>query len=217
MQLFIDTGDVEETRKAWAMGLVDGVTTNPTLIAKSGRNYEEVVRELCDFVGGPVSAQVFATGHDGMMEEARRWAKVHPNVVVKVPMTAEGLRALRSCVREGIRVNVTLCFSAAQALLVGRAGATFVSPFVGRLDDIAEPGTDVIEKIVRIYRNYHFSTKVLVASVRLPTQVVQAALLGADVCTCPFAVLQRLLDHPLTDVGLQRFTADATKIPGRRP
>lgn len=213
MKFFIDTGDVGEIREASAMGLVDGVTTNPSLIAKSGRKYRDVVLEICELVDGPISAEVLSTTYDEMMAEAREWHKVHKNVVVKLPLIPEGLKAVRTCVKEGIATNVTLCFSASQALLAAKAGAGFISPFIGRLDDVSETGMDLIEKIVTIYRNYDFTTEVLVASVRNPTHVVDAALLGADVCTIPFAVLQQLVKHPLTDAGLKKFLDDGKKIP----
>jgi len=213
MKFFIDTGDVGEVREAHAMGLVDGVTTNPSLIAKSGRKYKDVVVELCELINGPISAEVLSTTYDEMMAEAREWHKLHKNVVVKLPLITDGLKALRTCRQEGIRVNVTLCFSPNQALLAAKAGATFISPFIGRLDDVSETGMELIEKIVTIYHNYNFETEVLVASVRNPTHVVDAAMLGADVCTIPFSVLQQLIKHPLTDVGLKKFVEDGKKIP----
>ena len=213
MKFFIDTGDVGEIREAHAMGLVDGVTTNPSLIAKSGRKYRDVVVEICEIVNGPISAEVLSTTYDEMMAEAREWHKVHKNIVVKLPLIAEGLKAVRTCTQEGIRTNVTLCFSPNQALLAAKAGASFISPFIGRLDDISETGMDLIEKIVTIYHNYDYKTEVLVASVRNPTHVVDAAMLGADVCTIPFSVMQQLVKHPLTDVGLKKFVEDAKKIP----
>jgi transaldolase len=213
MKFFIDTGDVKEVKEAHAMGLVDGVTTNPSLIAKSGRKYKEVVVELCEIVNGPISAEVLSTDYDGMMAEAHEWHKLHKNIVVKLPLIADGLRAVRSCAEEGIRTNVTLCFSANQALLAAKAGASFISPFIGRLDDISEKGMELIEKIVTIYQNYQYDTEVLVASVRNPTHVVDAALLGADICTIPFSVMQQLVKHPLTDLGLQKFIEDGKKIP----
>ena len=213
MKFFIDTGDVGEVREAASMGLVDGVTTNPSLIAKSGRKYKDVVVEICELVNGPISAEVLDTTYDGMMAEAREWHKLHKNIVVKLPLITDGLKALRTCVQEGIRVNVTLCFSANQALLAAKAGASYISPFIGRLDDISETGMELIDKIVRIYENYDFPTEVLVASVRNPTHVVDAALLGAHVCTIPFSVMLQLVKHPLTDVGLKKFIEDGKKIP----
>ena len=213
MKFFIDTGDVGEIREAHAMGLVDGVTTNPSLIAKSGRKYRDVVVEICEIINGPISAEVLSTTYDEMMVEAREWHKVHKNIVVKLPLTQDGLRGVRTCAQEGIRVNVTLCFSPNQALLAAKAGASYISPFIGRLDDVSETGMDLIEKIVTIYNNYNYETEVLVASVRNPTHVVDAAMLGADICTIPFSVMQQLVKHPLTDVGLKKFVEDAKKIP----
>jgi transaldolase len=213
MKFFIDTGDVKEIRDATAMGLVDGVTTNPSLIAKTGRKYKDVVVEICELVDGPISAEVLSTTYDEMMAEARAWHKVHDNVVVKLPLIPDGLKAVRSCAQEGIRTNVTLCFSPNQALLAAKAGASYISPFIGRLDDISETGMELIQKIVTIYENYQLDTEVLVASVRNPTHVADAALLGADVCTIPYGVLLQLIKHPLTDVGLAKFVEDAKKIP----
>jgi transaldolase len=213
MKFFIDTGDVGEIREAHAMGLVDGVTTNPSLIAKSGRKYRDVVVEICELVNGPISAEVLSTTYDEMMAEAREWHKLHKNIVVKLPLIPDGLKAVRTCVGEGINTNVTLCFSPNQALLAAKAGASYISPFIGRLDDISETGMELIEKIVTIYQNYDFKTEVLVASVRNPTHVVDAALLGADVCTIPFSVIQQLVKHPLTDLGLKKFIEDGKKIP----
>jgi transaldolase len=213
MKIFIDTGDIGEIREAAAMGVLDGVTTNPSLIAKSGRKYKDVVREICELVDGPISAEVLTTTYNEMMAEARDWAKVHANVVVKLPSTLDGLKAVRSCVKEKIHTNVTLCFSPSQALLAAKAGAGFISPFIGRLDDVSEEGMQLIEQIVAIYRNYDFDTEVLVASVRHPMHVVQSAIIGADVCTIPFKVIEQLMKHPLTDVGLERFVKDAAKIP----
>jgi len=213
MKFFIDTADLKEIRDAAAMGVIDGVTTNPSLVAKSGRKYLDVVREICEVVDGPISAEVLSTDYEGMMSEAHDWAKVHKNVVVKLPLTLDGLRATKACSAEGIKTNVTLCFSANQALLAAKAGATFVSPFVGRLDDISENGMDLIADIVAIYENYDFRTQVLVASVRHPIHVSQAALLGADVCTIPYKVIEQLAKHPLTDAGLAKFIEDGKKIP----
>ncbi len=213
MKFFIDTGDTREIREAAAMGLIDGVTTNPSLVAKTGKKYLDVVREICDLIDGPISAEVISTAYDTMMAEAHTWAKFHKNIVVKLPLTLDGLRAVRSCSHEGIRTNVTLCFSPNQALLAAKAGATYVSPFVGRLDDISEDGMDVIDKIVTIYNNYNYKTEVLVASVRHPVHVVQAALMGAHVCTIPYKVIEQLVHHPLTDLGLAKFVEDARKIP----
>ena len=213
MKFFIDTGDVAEIREAHAMGLVDGVTTNPSLVAKTGRKYRDVVVEICEMINGPISAEVLTTTYDEMMAEAREWHKVHKNVVVKLPLIADGLKAVKTCAQEGIRTNVTLCFSPNQALLAAKAGANYISPFIGRLDDISETGMELIEKIVTIYNNYNFATEVLVASVRIPTHVVNSAMLGAAICTIPFSVMLQLAKHPLTDVGLKKFVEDGKKIP----
>ena len=213
MQFFIDTADVGEIKKALAMGLCDGVTTNPSLAAKTGRKFSEVLKEITSIVPGPVSAEVTAVDYEGMMKEGRHYAKVAENVVVKVPLIVEGLRAVRDLTVEGIRTNVTLCFSAVQALLAAKAGATYVSPFVGRLDDVSEDGMAVIAQILEIFRNYDFATKVLVASVRHPIHVLQAARLGADVATIPFNVIEQLAKHPLTESGLKKFLADWEKVP----
>ncbi len=213
MKFFIDSGDIKEVREAHAMGLVDGITTNPSLIAKSGRKYKDVVVEMCELVDGPISAEVLSVDYEGMLREGREWHKLHDNIVVKIPLIAEGMKAVRTLTQEGIRTNVTLCFSPTQALLAAKAGATYISPFIGRLDDVSEKGMELIEKIVTIYQNYQYDTEVLVASVRNPTHVVDAALIGADVCTIPFSVMQQLVKHPLTDAGLAKFVEDAKKIP----
>jgi transaldolase len=213
MQFFIDTADVGEIKKALAMGLCDGVTTNPSLVAKTGRRFSDVLKEITALVPGPVSAEVTAVEYEGMMREARHYAKVAENVVVKVPLIVEGLRAVRDLTAEGIRTNCTLCFSPVQALLAAKAGATYVSPFVGRLDDVSEDGMALIAQILEIFRNYDFATKLLVASVRHPLHVLEAARLGADVATIPFNVLEQLAKHPLTDIGLKKFLADWEKVP----
>jgi transaldolase len=213
MKFFIDTADVKEIREAAAMGLVDGVTTNPSLVAKAGRKFRDVLVEICDIVKGPVSAEVTATQYSEIMREARELAAVRPNVVVKIPLIPEGLKAVRTCAEEGIRTNVTLCFSATQALLAAKAGAAYISPFVGRLDDVSTDGMQLIGEILQIYKNYNFATEVLVASVRHPMHVHQAARMGAHVATCPLAVLIQLSKHPLTDLGLQKFLADWEKVP----
>ncbi|HEY1550624.1 MAG TPA: fructose-6-phosphate aldolase [Kofleriaceae bacterium] len=213
MKFFIDTADVKEIREAAAMGLVDGVTTNPSLVAKSGRKFRDVLLEICDIVKGPVSAEVTGVKYDDIMREAHELAKLRENIVVKIPLIPEGLKAVRTCSNEGIKVNVTLCFSATQALLAAKAGATYISPFVGRLDDIATDGMQLIGEIVEIYDNYNFETEVLVASVRGPMHVQQAALMGAHVATCPFSVLMSLAKHPLTDIGLKKFLEDWEKVP----
>lgn len=213
MKFFIDTADVKEIRECVEQGIIDGVTTNPSLVSKSGRKFRDVLVEICELVKGPVSAEVVSQDKDGMMREARDLAKVAPNVVVKIPLTAEGLKAVRTCSDEGIKTNVTLCFSPVQALLAAKAGAGYISPFVGRLDDIAHDGMDLVRKIVAIYRNYVLPTEVLVASVHNPNHIVDAALCGAHVATVPYAVLQQLVKHPLTDAGLKKFLSDWEKVP----
>jgi transaldolase len=212
MKFFIDTADIAEIRDLAATGLVDGVTTNPSLVAKSGRDFLDVVREICSIVPGPVSAEVAATDHATMLAEGRRLAKLAKNVTVKVPLTPDGLKTCRALTAEGTMVNVTLCFSPAQAILAAKAGASFVSPFVGRLDDVGATGMDLIREIVSIYRNYPgIRTEVLVASVRNPLHVVEAAKLGAQVATLPPTVLRQMFAHPLTDKGLAAFLADWAK------
>lgn len=212
MKFFVDTADVDAIRDLADTGLVDGVTTNPSLIAKSGRDFVEVVKEICEIVDGPISAEVTATAYDEMVAEGRKLAKIHENITVKVPLTRDGLKTCKSLSEEGTMVNVTLCFSANQALLAAKAGATFISPFVGRLDDIAMDGMQLISDIVEVYNNYPaLSTEVLVASVRSPMHVLEAAKMGADVCTLPPDVLLALFNHPLTDKGLEAFLADWQK------
>ena len=212
MKFFVDTADVDAIRDLADTGLVDGVTTNPSLIAKSGRDFVEVVKEICEIVDGPISAEVTATAYDEMVAEGRKLAKIHENITVKVPLTRDGLKTCKSLSEEGTMVNVTLCFSANQALLAAKAGATFISPFVGRLDDIAMDGMQLISDIVEVYDNYPaLSTEVLVASVRSPMHVLEAAKMGADVCTLPPGVLLALFNHPLTDKGLEAFLADWQK------
>jgi transaldolase len=211
MQFFLDTAEMKEIETGLEWGMVDGITTNPTLIAKMGRPYLQTVQEIARLVPGPVSGEVLATEFDEMMEQGRRLSGLAENVVVKVPLTPAGLRAVRELGKEGIRCNVTLCFSAAQALLAAKAGAAYISPFIGRLDDVAEDGMLLIDQVVTIYRAYDFDTKVLVASVRHPVHIVQSAQLGADVATLPFKVLEQLYKHPLTDAGLERFLSDWNK------
>lgn len=216
MKFFLDSADLNEIRRALDAGLIDGITTNPSLLAKAaGAEHEprDVLAEICRLVPGPISAEVVGTTRDEMLREGRELAKLADNIVVKVPLTEAGLVACRTFRSEGIRVNVTLCFSPAQALLAAKAGASYISPFVGRLDDIAQDGMQLIEQIVQIYGNYDFKTEVLVASVRHPVHVVQAALLGADVATIPARVLHQLMHHPLTDRGLDAFLADWAKLP----
>jgi transaldolase len=208
MKIFADTADTNEIRRLSSMGLVDGVTTNPSLVAKTGRDYADVVREICGIVDGPISAEVISTEASAMIEEGLKLAEIHPNVVVKTPMGAEGLKACRDLARRGKRVNMTLVFSAGQALLTAKAGAYLVSPFVGRLDDISEDGMNLIADIVTIYRNYGYQTQVLVASVRHPMHIVQAAKMGADCVTCPSKIIEQLMTHPLTDKGLAAFLKD---------
>jgi len=211
MQIFIDSADIDDIKEAASMGLVDGVTTNPSLIAKSGRKLEEVIHDIVEVVDGPISAEVISTQCDGILEEGRKLAKIHENIVVKVPLIAEGLKAVQVFSKEGIRTNVTLCFSPTQAMLAAKAGATYISPFLGRVDDISGEGMELLEQIITIYRNYDMQTQVLAASIRHPLHVVQAALLGSDVATLPLKVIHQLLKHPLTDRGLEQFLADAKK------
>ena len=213
MKFFIDSADIKEIKEAASMGIIDGVTTNPSLVAKTGRKFRDVLVEICDVVRGPVSAEVVSTKVDGMMQEARELAALRPNVVVKIPLLPDGLKAVRTCAEEGIQTNVTLCFSANQALLAAKAGATYISPFVGRIDDVSSDGMSVVADILEIYENYDFDTQVLVASVRHPMHVLEAAKMGAHVATCPLSVLLQLTRHPLTDLGLQKFLADWEKVP----
>ncbi|HSJ25195.1 MAG TPA: fructose-6-phosphate aldolase [Longimicrobiales bacterium] len=215
MKFFLDSADLNEIRRAMDAGLIDGITTNPSLVAKVAgeRDPRDLMKEIADLVPGPISAEVVATTKDEMVREGRTLAKIADNIVVKVPLTEAGLMACRQFRADGIGVNVTLCFSPAQALLAAKAGASFISPFVGRLDDIGQDGMQLIEQIVQIYQNYVFDTEVLVASVRHPIHVVQAALLGADVVTVPAKVLHQLMHHPLTDKGLDAFLADWAKLP----
>lgn len=212
MKFFLDTANLDELRKGVSWGIVDGVTTNPTLIAKEGRALEEQVRKICDIVDGDISAEVVATEFAAIVEEGRRLAKIHKNVVVKCPLTRDGIRATAALSKEGIRVNVTLCFSAGQALLAAKAGAYFISPFVGRLDDVGSTGMDLVRSIIEIYKNYGFKTQVLAASLRSPTHVIDAALAGAHIGTMPFKVLDMLFNHPLTDKGLDQFLKDYNKV-----
>ncbi len=212
MKFFIDTANVEEINEANDMGMVDGVTTNPTLISKEGRDFEEVIKEICDIVDGPVSAEVISTDTKGMLKEARHLSTLHENIVVKIPMITEGLKAVRTLSKEGIKTNVTLAFSPLQALMAAKAGATYISPFVGRLDDISHEGMLLVEQIVEIYSNYAYDTEIIVASVRNPLHVLEAALMGADVATIPFNVLSKLAAHPLTDKGLKAFLNDWDKM-----
>ena len=215
MKFFIDTADVDEIREAAALGILDGVTTNPSLIARTGRAHKETILEICEIVDGPVSVEVTAEDTDGMLAQAEGFASWADNVIIKVPLTPEGLKACKQLTSQGVGVNVTLCFSPNQALLAAKAGATYISPFVGRLDDIASDGMQLIEDIVEIYSNYpELSTEVLVASVRHPHHVHQAALIGADVATVPFGVIHKMFSHPLTDIGIEKFAADWAQVPG---
>ena len=217
MKIFIDTADIAEIREAASLGLLDGVTTNPSLVVTTGRPMREVLAEICELVDGPVSGEVLSTSYDEMLEEAHDLAAIAPNIVVKIPLIADGLRVVKELTSEGIRTNVTLCFSPIQALLAAKAGATYISPFVGRLDDVGHDGMDTVAQIIEIYNNYEIDTEVLVASVRSPVHVLEALRLGADVATIPLKVIHQLIKHPLTDVGLKRFLEDAAKIPkGKR-
>ncbi len=213
MQLFLDTASVTEIRKMWDVGILDGVTTNPSLVAKEGRKFEEVLREICAMGVPSVSAEVVATDTEGMLREGRHLREIHPSIYVKVPMTPAGLTATKVLAREKTRVNMTLVFSATQALLAAKVGAAYVSPFIGRLDDQSEVGMDLIRDIVQIYRNYRFPTQVLVASVRHPVHILEAAKVGADIATMPYPVMEKLARHPLTDIGLERFLKDWEKVP----
>lgn len=212
MKFFIDTANVEEIKKANELGMVDGVTTNPSLVSKEGREFKGLIKEICDIVDGPVSAEVLSLETDEMIREARELAGLADNIVVKIPLIEEGLRAVKVLAREGIKTNVTLCFSAVQALMAAKAGAAYVSPFVGRLDDISHIGMELVEQIITIYDNYGFDTEVIVASVRNPIHVLEAGLMGADIATIPFNVIQQLIKHPLTDIGLKKFLADWEKL-----
>jgi transaldolase len=208
MKFYLDTASVKEIQEAASLGLLDGVTTNPSLVAKEGRVFREVLVEICNIVDGPVSAEVISLEADAMVKEGKELAKIHKNIVVKVPLIAEGLKATKRLTAEGIKVNVTLCFSPTQALLAAKAGAWCVSPFIGRLDDISSNGMELIRQILTIYRNYDYKTQVLVASVRHPQHVVEAALAGGHICTMPFSIFQQMVKHPLTDSGLKKFLAD---------
>jgi transaldolase len=212
MKFFIDTANVEEIKKAKDLGLLDGVTTNPSLVSKEGREFKDLIKEICSIVDGPVNAEVVSTDAEGMINEARNLAKLANNIVVKIPLIKEGLKAVKALAAESIRTNVTLCFSAVQALMAAKAGAGYISPFVGRLDDIGQPGMELVEQIVTIYENYGFETEVIVASIRNPIHVLDAALMGADIATIPFKVMEQLIKHPLTDIGLEKFLADWDKI-----
>lgn len=213
MEIFIDSADLDEIRDVADMGVIDGVTTNPSLIAKVGRPLKDVIVDICKIVDGPISAEVLATDYEGIVREGRELAQLHPNVVVKVPLIADGLKAVKTFTSEGIKTNVTLCFSVTQGLLAAKAGATYISPFIGRVDDVSGDGMDLIEQLVTCYGNYGYRTKVLAASIRHPRHVVECLMLGAHVGTLPRDVILRLVQHPLTDLGLARFLEDAKKIP----
>lgn len=211
MKFFIDTANIDEIKEASSMGMVDGVTTNPSLIAREGRDFETIIREICEIVDGPISAEVISLDMEGMLKEARHLAEIHRNIVVKVPMTVDGIKATRILSKEGIDTNVTLVFSPLQALMAAKAGATYVSPFIGRLDDVSQDGMVLIEQIIQIFQNYTFHTQVIVASVRNPLHVLESAMLGADIATIPFNVLAKFAAHPLTDRGIQSFLNDWNK------
>ncbi|MBI5374333.1 MAG: fructose-6-phosphate aldolase [Candidatus Schekmanbacteria bacterium] len=213
MKIFIDTANIKAIREANAIGILDGVTTNPSLVAKEGRDYVEVLKEISAEVDGPISAEAVCEDAEGMIKEGREFAKIHKNIVVKIPMTREGMKAVKKLTAEGIKTNVTLIFSASQALLAAKAGATYVSPFIGRLDDISHVGADIIEQIRTIYDNYGFRTQIIAASIRHPLHVIDVALAGCDVATIPPAVIDQLFKHPLTDLGIEKFLSDWKKIP----
>lgn len=211
MKFFIDSANIDHIKEAASYGLLDGVTTNPSLVAKEGKNFKELLNEIVKIVDGPISAEVVSTDYNGIIKEAEELVKIHKNIVVKVPLIKEGIKAVKTLSEKGIKTNVTLCFSASQAILAAKAGATYISPFVGRLDDISHDGMDLISQIVQIYRMYNYKTQVLVASVRHPLHIIQAGLMGADVCTIPFEVIGKLFNHPLTDIGLEKFLSDWKK------
>jgi transaldolase len=211
MKFFIDTANVEEIKEANRLGLIDGVTTNPSLVAKEGRDFEELIKEICAIVDGPISAEAVSLDTEGMVKEARELSKIHSNIVVKIPMTTEGIKATRILAQEGINTNVTLVFSPLQALMAAKAGATYVSPFVGRLDDVAHDGMGLVDQIIQIYQNYGFRAEIIVASIRNPIHVLESAIMGADIATIPFKVINQMARHPLTDVGLEKFLDDWKK------
>lgn len=213
MKLFIDTAEIKEIREANAMGIIDGVTTNPSLVAKTGKSFETIVREIVEEIDGPISLETIALDAEGMFTEAQKLSKISHNIVVKIPTTTEGLKVIKKCKDNGIKTNATLCFSPSQALLLAKAGATYVSPFVGRLDDITHVGMDLIADIVQMYDNYDFETEIIVASIRNPLHVRESAMLGAHVATVPFSVISQLMRHPLTDIGIDKFLSDWEKVP----
>ena len=217
MKFFIDTANPGEIRKAHEMGVIDGVTTNPSLISKENRDFESLIKEICEIIQGlPISLEALSLNSEGMIGEARKLSKMGENIVVKIPMTVEGLKAIKVLVSEGIKTNTTLVFSPTQALLAAKAGATYVSPFIGRLDDISQTGMDLIEQIVTIFNNYSFESQVIVSSIRHPIHVLEAALIGADVATIPYKVIEQLVKHPLTDIGIERFLEDWKKVPKKK-
>jgi transaldolase len=216
MKFFIDTANVDQIRRANEMGVLDGVTTNPTLVAREGRNFIELLKEICTIVKGPVSAEVISLEEGGMVQEARDLARIADNIVIKIPVCIEGLKATKRLAAEGIKVNMTLIFSPNQGLLAAKAGAAYTSPFVGRLDDHSQVGMELVEQLITIYQNYGYDTEVIVASIRNPVHVVQAALIGAHIATIPFNVIEQLVKHPLTDIGIERFLADWKKLQGEK-
>lgn len=211
MKFFIDTANIDEIKKAGELGLLDGVTTNPSLVAKEGKEFKELIKEICSIVDGPVSAEVVSTDAEGMVSEARELAKIADNIVIKIPLIKEGLKAVKILSGEGIKTNVTLCFSAVQALMAAKAGADYISPFVGRIDDIGQTGMELIEQIVTIYEAYGYETEIIVASIRNPLHVLDSAMMGADIATIPYKVMEQLIKHPLTNIGLENFLADWEK------
>ncbi|MBN1872353.1 MAG: fructose-6-phosphate aldolase [Candidatus Omnitrophica bacterium] len=212
MKIFIDTANIEHIRQANNLGIIDGVTTNPTLVAREGKDFTALVKEICSIVDGPVSAEVMALDYEEMLDEARALSRIDKNVVIKIPLIPDGLRTVKVLSREGVRTNVTLCFSANQALLAAKSGATYISPFIGRLDDISHIGMDIVRDIKAIYKNYGFKTEIIVASIRHPLHVLEAAKIGADIATVPYEALMKLVKHPLTDIGIQRFIDDWNKM-----
>ena len=211
MKFFIDTANIDEIKEAEAMGILDGVTTNPSLIARESGDFKEILTEITKIVDGPISGEVVSLDYDGMMKEAEQLAAIHENIVVKIPLIKEGIKAVRSLSEMGIKTNVTLCFSPAQAILAAKAGATYISPFVGRLDDISHVGMDLVEQIAQIYANYDYATEIIVASIRNPLHIIEAGLIGADIVTVPLKVIEQLFNHPLTDIGIKQFLADWNK------
>lgn len=213
MKIFIDTANIDEIKEANSWGVLDGVTTNPSLVAKEGKDFKSIITEIANIVDGPISAEAISLESKGMAEEARKLSRIHKNIVIKIPLTKEGLKAVKILSGEGIRTNVTLCFSATQALLAAKAGATYISPFIGRLDDVSQTGMELVRDIKQIYSNYRIKTEIIVASIRHPLHVLEAAKIGADIATAPFSVLEKLFKHPLTDIGIERFLKDWEGLP----